>query len=157
MAKSPSRRKRDLRDKKIAVAVFHYVHNTTDLVSIAETLNVNEQTLTQWQKTQTWHDEMQFYSSHNTVICEKLGLDQMTETGISEMDGSLTKFAWAWGHIFQEGIEFEEIEWHVNRWKMKSETKCSLKRIGIENVFQGFWRLARIGYQNVRTILSFLF
>lgn len=109
-SQSPSQRKKHLRDRKIAVAVFHYVHTTTDFASIAETLNVNEQTLTQWQKTQKWHNEMNFYASENTALCEKLGLDQMQDTDDREVDGSLTNFAWVWGYIFQEGIDLDQIE-----------------------------------------------
>lgn len=159
MPLSPSQRKKGLRDRKIAVAVFHYIHTTTDFASIAETLNVNEQTLTQWQKTQKWHNEMGFYSSHNTALCDKLGLDQMPETGAGEVDGSLTNFAWVWGHIFQEGLEMDDIEnrKRIGGHRMHSERNCRLKQIGIENLFQRYFRVARIGYQNVRTLLSVLF
>ena len=159
MALSPSQRKRNLRDRKITVAVFHYVHNTTNLASIAETHNVNEQTLKGWQKTQKWHNEVGFYASENTALCEKLGLDEMQETDNDEVDGSLTNFAWVWGHVFQEGIEMDEIEnWkRIGGYRMNSEQKGRLKPIGIENVFQRWFRVARIGYQNVRTLIAFLF
>ena len=159
MASSPSQRKRNLRDRKITVAVFHYVHHTTDFASIAETLNVNEQTLKGWQKTQKWHNEVGFYASENTALCEKLGLDQLPETDDNEVDGSLTNFAWVWGHIFQEGLEMDEIEnrKRIGGYRMNSEQKCRLKPIGIENLFQRYFRVARIGYQNVRTLLSVLF
>ena len=159
MSSSPSQRKKHLRDRKIAVAVFHYVHNTTDLATIAETLNVNEQTLTEWQKTQKWHNEIGFYASGNTALCDTLGLDQMQETDDSEVDGSLTNFAWVWGHIFQEGLDLDEIESRkrIGGHRMNSEKQCSLKQIGIENLFQRYFRLARIGYQNAKTLLSVLF
>ena len=159
MPSSPSQRKKSLRDKKIAVAVFHYVHTSTDLVSIAEMLNVNEQTVTKWQKTQKWHNEMGFYASENTALCDKLGLDQMPENEYGEVNASLTNFAWVWGHIFQEGIEMDEIEnrKRIGGYQMNSEQKCRMKQIGIENVFQRCFRVARIGYQNVRTLLSILF
>ena len=159
MPLSPSQRKKHLRDRKIAVAVFHYVHTTTDFTSIAETLNVTEQTLTQWQKTQKWHNEMGFYASGNTALCEKLGLDQLPETDNDEVDGSLTNFAWVWGHIFQEGIDLDHIEnrKRIGGVQMNAEKQCRLKQIGIENVFQRYFRMARIGYQNVRTLLSVLF
>ena len=159
MSSSPSQRKKNLRDRKIAVAVFHYVHTTTDLASIAETLNVNEQTLTAWQKTQKWHNELNFYTSNLNTLCDTLGLDQMPDTPEGEVNGSFTAFAWVWGYIFQEGIEFGKID-NLNRiggHKMNSEKQCRMKQIGIENVFQRFFRLARIGYRNVRTLLSLLF
>ena len=159
MSLSPSQRKKNLRDRKIAVAVFHYVHTTTDLASIAETLNVNEQTLTAWQKTQKWHNELGFYTSDANTLCDTLGLDQMLETNAGEVDGSLTNFAWVWGHIFQEGIEIGEIEnrKRIGGHQMNSEQKCRMQQIGIENVFQRFFRLARIGYRNVRTLISVMF
>ena len=159
MSSSPSQRKKNLRDKKIAVAVFHYVHHTHDLASIAETLNVNAQTLTAWQKTQKWHNELNFYTSNLNTLCDKLGLDQMQETDAGEVDGSLTNFAWLWGNIFQEGIEIDQIEnrKRIGGFQMNSEQKCRMKQIGIENVFQRCFRLARIGYRNVRTLISVLF
>ena len=156
---SPSQRKKGLRDRKIAVAVFHYVHTTTDLASIAETVNVNEQTLREWQKTQKWHNEMNFYASENTALCDTLGLDQLPETDDGEVDGSLTNFAWVWGHIFQEGIDLDHIEnrKRIGGVQMNAERNCRLKQIGIENLFQRWFRVARIGYQNAKTLLSVLF
>ena len=159
MASSPSQRKRNLRDRKIAVAVFHYVHTTTDFASIADTVKVDVETLTDWQKTQKWHNEMGFYASENTALCDALGLDQMPDTQHGEVDGSLTNFAWVWGHIFQEGIEMDDIEnrKRIGGVQMNAERKYSMKQIGIENVFQRYFRVARIGYQNVKTLLSVLF
>ena len=156
MPVSPSQRKKQLRDRKIAVAVFHYVHHTTDFASIAETLNVPEQTLTQWQKTQKWHNEMNFYASENTALCDTLGLGELQETDDAEVDGSLTNFAWVWGHIFQEGLDLDQIDnrKRIGGHRMHSEQKCRLKQIGIENVFQRYFRVARIGYQNIRAWVS---
>ena len=159
MSSSPAQRKKNLRDRKIAVAVFHYVHNTTDLASIADIVNVDVETLNAWQKTQKWHNELNFYTSDANTLCDSLALDQMLETDAGEVDGSLTNFAWVWGNIFQEGIEIGEIEnrKRIGGHQMNSEKQCRMQQIGIENVFQRFFRLARIGYQNVRTLLSVLF
>ena len=159
MSSSPSQRKRKLRDKKIAVAVFHYVHHTTDLASLADTVNVDVETLTAWQKLPKWHGEMAYWQSKNHALCDSLALDQMPDTQHREVDGSLTNFAWIWGHIFQDGIEIDDIEnrKRIGGFRMNSEQKCRIQQIGIENVFQRFFRLARIGYQNVRTLLSVLF
>ena len=159
MSLSASQRKRNLRDRKITVAVFHYVHHTTDFASIAETLNVNEQTLKGWQKTQKWNNEVGFYASENTALCEKLGLDEMQETDDDEVDGSLTNFAWVWGHIFQEGLDLDQIEnrKRIGGVQMNAEKHCRMTQIGIENLFQRWFRVARIGYQNVRAILSVSF
>ena len=135
------------------------MHHTTDLASIADTVNVDVQTLKEWQKTSKWSGDMNFYASHNNVLCDKLGLDQIPDTPEGEVDGSLTTFAWVWGNIFQEGINITEID-NLNRiggHKMNSEKKITIKQIGIENIFQRTFRLLRIGYQNVRTIISLLF
>ena len=113
----------------------------------------------EWQKTPKWDAEMGFYASHNNALCHKIGLDQIPDTPEGEIDGSLTNFAWVWGNIFQEGINITEID-DLNRiggHKMNSEKKITIKQIGIENVFQRIFRLARIGYKNVRTIISLLF
>ena len=159
MSSSPSQRKKNLRDKKIAVAVFHYVHHTHDLASIADTINVNEQTLAEWQKTQEWHNELAYWQSKNHALCDSLALDQMPDTQHGEVNGSLTNFAWIWGNIFQDGIEIDEIgnRKRIGGFRMNSEQKCRMKQIGIENVFQRIFRLARIGYRNVRTLISVLF
>lgn len=105
------------------------------------------------------HNEMNFYASENTALCEKLGLGEMPETDDSEVDGSLTNFAWVWGYIFQEGIEIDQIEnrKRIGGVQMNAEHKCSMQQIDIENLFQRCFRMARIGYQNVRTLLSVLF
>ena len=156
---SPSKRKKNLRDKKIAVAVYHYVHHTTDLSALADTVNVDVETLKEWQKTPKWNGEMNFYASDNNVLCDKLGLDQIPDTPEGEIDGSLTTFAWVWGNIFQEGIDITEID-DLNRiggHKMNSEKKITIKQIGIENVFQRTFRLLRIAKRNLQTIFSTLF
>ena len=159
MSSSPSQRKRKLRDRKIAVTVFHYVHHTTNLASLADTVNVDVETLTAWQNLMEWNNEMQFWQSKNNALCDSLALGQMPDTQHGEVNGSLTNFAWVWGHIFQEGIDIDEIEnrKHIGGFRVNSEQKCRMQQIGIENVFQRCFRLARIGYQNVRTLLSVLF
>ena len=156
---SPSQRKRKLRDTKITVAVFHYVHHTTDLASLADTVNVDVETLTAWQKLPKWHGEMAYWQSKNNAFCDLIALDQMPDTPSGEVNGSLTNFAWVWGKVFQEGIDITEIEnrKRIGGYRMNSEQKCRMQQIGIENVFQRCFRLARIGYKNVRTLISFLF
>ena len=156
---SPSRRRRDLREKKITVAVYHYVHHTTDLASIADTINVNEETLEEWQSLTEWHNELSYWGSKNNVLCDLIALDEMPDAQDSEVTGSLATFAWLWGNIFQEGIEFDEIEnlKKIGGHKMNSEKKITIKQIGIENVFQRMFRLLRIAKRNLQTIFSTLF
>ena len=106
-----------------------------------------------------WHNEMGFYASKNTALCDKLVLDQMPGNRQWRGGRITDELRLGMGTYLSGRDEIDQIEnrKRIGGVQMNTERKCSLKQIGIENVFQRWFRVAASVIRNVRTLLSVLF